>query len=58
MRRVAKKNTLSGTGIKFVASGGREVGIASATEHTKVFIGGYYFEEGEVRSRKMKGLGG
>jgi hypothetical protein len=41
MRLVAKKSTLSGAGIKFVASGGREVGIAGATEHAKVFVGGY-----------------
>jgi hypothetical protein len=37
---VSKENTSSGPGCQFVSVFGGEIGIAGATEHTQVLIGG------------------
>jgi hypothetical protein len=37
---VSEENTSSGLGCQFVSGFGGEIGIAGATEHTQVLIGG------------------
>jgi hypothetical protein len=55
---ISKKNTSSGPGCQFVSNFGREIGIAGATEHAQVLIGGGDSMEGDVWTSRADRLGG
>jgi hypothetical protein len=58
LRGVAEEDTLRRAWSEFVGSDGREVGVASTPEDTKVRIGGSGTKEGKVRRRGGYCFGG
>jgi hypothetical protein len=58
VRGIAKEDAQSGAGGKFVGSGGREIGIALASEDAKMIIGGVNTEESKMGGGKRKCFGG
>jgi hypothetical protein len=56
--RVSKENISGGLGCQFVSSFGGEIGIAGATEHAQVLVGGGNSVEGDVWTSHAGHLGG
>ena len=56
--RVLEEDTGGGARCKLVGTSGGQVRITSTPEDTKVLIRGHNAEQGEVRSRVLKCLGG
>jgi hypothetical protein len=55
---VSEENTSGGSGCQFVSVFSREIGIAGATEHAQVLIGGNDSVEGGIWTSHVDRLGG
>jgi hypothetical protein len=56
--RISEKNTSGGSRCQFVSGFGREIGIAAATKHAQVIIGGGVSMKGEIWTGHADRLGG